>query len=479
VTVSISSFFSRSFRPALGLLALLAALALPSAVLAQDQPDAQADKDKKEFSDKVRDGIAKFGPLQAESKWDEALTLINDLLKSAAPDSYDEFMLNYIKAQLYLRIEQTPKAIEPYQTALRISDQHQFFDDKDERAALKTLAQIYYGEASAKGVPALQQDEYFTKAAMYLKRLLEKERGARNLNSDDVLFYAYLLVQRAQTNPENPNLTMLKEAQNLSQEGLLLTATPKPEFYRLLLSTLLAENDFAGAAEVIELLLQKDPANKDSWTQLSAIYLNLGADDRNKEKAMENNLRAILTFERAQAIGLLKTPKDNYNLVGTYANIGQTLRAAQLLETGLKSGAIDSDKNKWLYLSTWYQQLNKEQKAIETLKEAAKHFPDSGEFDFMAAQNYYGLEKYADALQEARVAADKGLGDKTWQVWSFIAYAAFELGKYEDAVEAADKALGYPASKKDAQLPGVKEAAEKAIADRAAQAEALKAKQQQ
>jgi len=473
VTDSIPALSPRPARKALCLLAALILFALPSLAPAQDQ----GDNDKKQFSEKVRDGLTKFGELQSQEKWDQALALIADLLKVSQPNSYDEYMLNYIKGQLYLRIDQTNNALAPFETALRVSDQQGFFDDKDERTVLKYLAQIYYGEGSAKGVNPVLQTEYFNKAGAYLNRLLNKERANKTTNSDDVLFYAYLLLNRAQVNPEKLDTALLKQAQSLSEEGLALSITPKPEFYRLLLSTLLLQNNYADAADIIELLLQKDPTNKENWAQLSAIYLSLGGDDKDKEKAREYNLRAILTFERAQALGQLKTPKDNYNLVGTYANIGQTEKAAELLAQGLTNGTIESDKNHWLYLAAWYQQLDKQQKAIDVMKEAAKHFPDSGEFDFMAAQNYWGLEKYEDALQEAKIAAAKGLGDKTWQAWQFIAYTAFQVGKYEEAIEAVDKALANPASKKDAQLPGVKEEAQKAINSRNAQTEALKAKQ--
>ncbi len=472
----IASIFTlppRPFRKVFCLLAVFVALALPSAAPAQDQPDS----DKKVFSDKVREGLTKFGELQSKEKWDDALALIADLVKTAEPGSYDEYMLNYIKGQLYLRIDQTPKALAPLEIALRVSDQHNYFDDKEERTVLKYLAQIYYGEGSAKGITPARQQECFIKASEYIGRLVNKERTNKSLNPDDVLFYAYLLLNRVQVNAEKPDPVLLKQTQKLSEEGLALTITPKAEFYRLLLSTLILQNNYVDAAEVLELLLQKDPTSKDNWVQLSAIYLSLGADEKDKEKARENNIRAILTFERAQAIGLLKTPKDNYNLVGTYANIGQIEHAAQLLETGLLNGTIEPEKTKWQYLAAWYQQLNQAQKAVTILKEAAKHFPDSGEFDFMAAQNYYGLEKFDDALMEAKVAATKGLGDKTWQAWQFMAYTAFELGKYEEAVEAADKALSFPASKKDAQLPGVKEAAQKAIDDRNAQTKALEARQ--
>jgi len=44
-------------------------------------------------------------------------------------------------------------------------------------------------------------------------------------------------------------------------------------------------------------------------------------------------------MERAQELGLMKTPKDNYNLVTMYYNAGQFGKATDLLYSGLKDGS--------------------------------------------------------------------------------------------------------------------------------------------
>ena len=468
------SFLSRnSFRPSVVLLALLAALAAAPAVRAAD------DADQKTFSDKVREGLVKFGPLQTDGKWAEALAVITGLMKDAKPDSYDEYFLYYLQGQIYLRLDQAEKAGPPLEKALAISDEHHFMDPKDERVVLKLLAQLYNSQASGKGVPIVQQQLALGKANTFLKRLIDEERESKTLNVDDLLFYTYLLYNRAEVNPEKPDLALLKQAQKLSEEGLRLSITPKPEFYRLLLSTNLAQGDYLDGAKILELELKTKPDNKDNWTQLAAIYFNLANsyEGKDKDKALEYNVRAIITVERAQEHGFLKTPKDNFNLVGTYYNIGQVGRAAQLLQKGLESGAIESTEQYWTFLSQWYQQVNQDDRALAALKEAASHFPNSGQFDFQAAQAYYAIDKLDDALKESRIAAEKGMGENTWRAWSFIAYTAFNMEKYDVALEAATKALSFPESKKDAQLPQLKTAIEKTLSDRAAQLEAIKAKQ--
>jgi tetratricopeptide (TPR) repeat protein len=484
VTVLIPPLSVRSCRSVLGALALLIGAALPVTAFAEEQSDTST-QDKRVFSEKVREGLVKFGPLQSEGKWSDALVLVDELLKLALPGTYDEYYLTYVKGQIYLRLDKPDDAIAPIEKALRLSDQAappHFLDPRDERGMLRTLAQLYYAQGSVKGINSIKQDQAFAKAIAYLGRLIQEERAEHNVSSDDILFCATLIYNRAQL-PSKPDVALLKDAQKMCEDGLLLSVSSKndTQFYRLLLGSLIAQDDYARAAEIIELQVRQDPSgkqNKDNWSQLTAIYLNLGQDDKDKRKQFEYNLRAIVTMERAQAIGLMKTPKDNFQLVSTYYNIGQTERAAELLETDLKNGTVDPDQKYWLYVAQWYQLLNKDEKAIEVLKEAGRHYPNSGEFDFLAAQNYYALEKFEEALQEAKVAATKGLGEKTWQAWSFLAYTAFELHRYDEALEAVTKAMTFPGSERDKQLPNFRKAVEKAIEDRKAQDEALKAKQQ-
>jgi hypothetical protein len=55
-----------------------------------------------------------------------------------------------------------------------------------------------------------------------------------------------------------------------------------------------------------------------------------------------------------------------------------------------------------------------------------------------------------------------------------MAYVCFDLRKFDEALDAATKALASPDSKSDTQLPKLKAAIEDAIKDRNATAESLK-----
>jgi tetratricopeptide (TPR) repeat protein len=195
--------------------------------------------------------------------------------------------------------------------------------------------------------------------------------------------------------------------------------------------------------------------------------------DKNEDKIRMYNIRAINTIERAQALGFMKTTRDNYTLFTLYYNIGQYGMAADLLYAGLKAGTIDSDLQNWLLLAASYQQINQDFTAIDVLKEAANRYPKNGELEFKIAQIYQQLDDNKNAFEHAKVALGKGGLAKAQQTYMFVAYVAYELGQYDDAKAAIEKAIelaGHP-DHPDHQATGLKNAIDEAIKERDAKKE--------
>lgn len=409
------------------------------------------------------DLTSRFQPLAEAKRWDEAITFIRGVMNRAAPNSYDQAYLNDVLARLYLQKGDYANAIAPYEAALRLGDTYGYFDKKATDQMLDYLAKLYYSEGTTIKSPALQQ-QYLAKATVYYKRLLD---STPNPTADSLLFYTSLLYNRAVVDPEHINQDLLKQASDEARKGLLSTTRPKENFYLILLSTLQQQNDYKSAAEYYELLVKQYPSNKNYWSQLFALYSNL-AQNSEEESAREYNLRSILTLERAQSLGFMNTPKDNYNLVGAYFNLQQFGKATELLYAGLKKGTIESNLANWTLLASCYQQINKEHMAIEALKEATKLFPDAGQLDFQIGQFYYGLEKPAEAYKHFKLAVAKGNLAKPAAVYSFLAFMCYELGKYEEGLETIDSALELSGAAPDAQLLRLRKALEDALNERAA-----------
>lgn len=455
-----SAFFSASSslrrRLLLGLVLLLGAPVMAHAAEAQ-------------LLEHTSDELNKLKPLTDAKQWDAALSLLNGLQAGVPPTSYDFAIVSDIKSKVYMQMNDYTKAMEPMEAAIRLGDTYGYFDEHDIAEKVLLLAQIYYQEAAAIAAkaPATSQ-QYFGKAAAYVKRWMGSATGkiASDAERQETqLLYASILYYQAVADPKKADSGLLKQAQQQIEAGLLASPHPKETFYILLLATYQQENNNVRAAEILELLVKQYPNKKDYWAQLIATYLNL-ALDKNEERSRMYNIRAIITTERAQAMGFNKTQKDNFNLVGIYINLGQYGKATELLYAGLKNGTIESTRQNWEYLAYSYQQVDKPYQAIDVLKEAAAQFPKAGQLDFQISQIYYSLDKNDESYRSLVSAVAKGNLEKPAAVYSFLAYIAFEQRRYDEALKAAQHALTYPESAHDTQLPRLKQAIEDAIKER-------------
>lgn len=428
------------------------------------------------LSEKVSEALTQKMKPQIDAKnWDAALAAVDAVLATVPPDGYDFAFVQDIRAKIFLQKNDLVKALDPMEKVLAIADAHKnFFDAKTVLENVYLLAQIYYQEGSSAKDPAIQQ-KYFNKALGYMKRWLQ---SSPKKSADASIFYASILYNQAVAGGEKVDLNLVKQARHEVEEGLLTAIKPKDGFYMLLLAALQQEGDFARSAEVLEMLVKQKPENKIYWQQLMATYLNLaGGNEKNETKIREYYARAINSMERAQALGLLKDPKDNYNLVTIYFNAGQFGRATDLLYAGLKKGTIESDVKNWQLLGYSYQQVNQDFQAINVYKEAAQLFPTNGQFDFLIGQIYTQMDNHAaDAYAAYEVAFKKGNLEKPYQCLVLLAYSAYDLQRYEDGLKWVAEAEKLPDAKKDSQLPKMKAAIEEAIKDQKAAKETIEGK---
>jgi len=440
--------------------ALTCALVLPGRVCAADQPQHELDE-------KTSADLDKLKPLLDAKNWDAALALLETIRVRVGADSYDMAIVTDVEAKIYLQKGEYQKAIPPLETALRLGDAHQYFSLSSIQDQVQFLAQIYYQEATTTKVPALQKQNFAKSIAYWRRWIANTDKPDRDPQRQEAqLYYANVLYNEAAINPEKVDTDLLHQAQEAVEQGLRMSPHPKDTFYVILLAITQQENNYPKLAEILELLVKMSPGKKDYWSQLAGIYLNLAASEKNEKRAKEYNTRAILAIERAQSLGFMKTPKENYTLVGLYYNVGQFGRATEILHTGLRDGSIESDEKNWELLISSYQQVDRPFQAIEAAKEGAKKFPHTGQLDYQAATIYYSLNKTEDSYKSLQAAVAKGHFEKPGAVYGFLAYVSWELGKYPEALDAVNKALDSPDAKKDAQLPKLKKAIEDAIHER-------------
>ena len=445
---------------------LLVAL-LTSVTILPNRSGAAEEQGPPGLNEKVSEALQqKVKPLLDAKNWDGAMAVIDSVLVGLDPNGYDTAFLSDIKAKIFLQKNDYASAIAPMETTLRLADANKnFFDKKTILDVVYLLAQIYYQEGTSSKDPTVQKN-YFNKSSAYIKRWLQT---TPKKNQEASLFYASILYNQAVVNPDKVDLDLIKRVQTEVKEGLLTSLKPKEGFYVLLLASLQQIGDLAGSAEVLEQMVKVKPDNRTYWLQLLATYLNLGGGtEKDEQKSRESFARAINTMERAQALGLMQTPKDNYNLVTMYYNAGQFGRATDLLYSGLKSGAIESDLKNWQLLAYSYQQIGRDAQAIAVLKEAGTAFP-TGQIEFQIGQIYSQMDnRTAEAYAYYSKAVEKGGLEKPHSAYMFLAYTAFELEKFDEALAAINQTIGSPDGQKDAQAPRLKQAIEDAVKEREA-----------
>lgn len=435
---------------------------------AQEKPNS--------ISEKTGEAFQKLKPLQEAKNYDGMLLVLEGIGATVDPTSYDMALVLDMKAKLYGQKEQFDKSIEAWEAALRISEPKKYFDQKATLEITLYLAQFCYQVGVASKVPAVQR-QYIDKSASYFRKWLA---ATPKPSPDITMFYASILYNQAVVDPKKVDADLLKKARAEVEKGIASSIHPKEGFYVLLLAILQQENDSVHSAETLELLVKNAPQKKDYWPSLWATYLNMAneatvGDTKDESKARENYVRSINTMERAQALGFMKTPKENLTLVNLYLTAGQYGKATDLLYAGLKNGSIESDQKNWATLGYFYQQANEEKKAIAVLTEAAGLFPKTGAYNLQVGQIYLSMDKTKEAREAFRVAIKRGGLDKPYSALQALAYAAFELEDFDEALESVKAAEVFPESQKDTQLPKLKAAIEAGIREReAAKAELRK-----
>jgi len=449
-------------------LTVAAAVFTPRAFAAEENP--------KSLSEATSQAFQKLPALQNAKNYDEMLRVVQSI-PNVGPTSYDRALILDMIAKIYVTKEQYDKSIAPWEEALKLGEDYKYFDEKQLNDIVYFLAQICASIGSTSKDPA-QQRVYYDKAITYFRRWLGSP--ATKVTPEAIVSYASLLYYKATADQNHVDTKLIQEAKEAVKKGLLTAIHPKEGYYQLLLNIYTQENDYVHASETLELLINQYPQKKDYWPVLMFSYLKLVEDSKGRPAEREYLIRAIATVERAQALGHMKTPKDNMNLVSLYLQANQFTRATEFLYAGMKAGTIENIPSNWVLLGYYYQQAEQPLMAIHALEEATKIFPDNGQLEMQLGDIFLQQEDTKGAFPHyvAAVSPQKiAKLEKPFLAYQRLSYAAFEMedfGAANQAVEAAQKK--YPEEfKKDTQFGRLKMAIDGALFEREEAAKAKKA----
>lgn len=378
---------------------------------------AQSETERpRQLTDTTQEIFNKVWPLIEAKNWEQAIPLLNEALSKAKPDSYDTAMASVILAQVYLQRNTAggsdyAAAVPLLENVLRLG----YHEGERVLDFTFLLAQLHNMGGNT------------ARAEELALRWLET---AKKWKIENVIFYCSVVLQRAQAKDNKIDKEAVQKALAVLKKAMLVFPVPSEQLYMLLAIAYQLNDETDRAAEVFEVLVSKWPKNKQYWQQLYALYVNSSL-----------HLRAILTLERAQAIGILSSPKDYLSKVGLYYNMGRFDKVIEILEKGLKDGTIDQEPNNYELLAAAYQQTFQEYKAIDAYQRAIKQFPNSaGKYYISITNLYWEMQKYAEALDAIEKGLAAGNVDNPGKLYMFGAYICFELRRYDHGLKLLDKA---------------------------------------
>lgn len=342
--------------------------------------------------------------LMDKGRYDQALRDMRSVLRDTERD-YDRAVILQTMAYAHLDKNDYPAAIDAFERALAL----EAMPEQPTRQMQRALGRLYAGT---------QQND---KARRMLEQWLAETDEA---SAED---YAAIANVYSQMGDYGRGIDAIRKA-------IRLQSRPKTSHYQLLIAMCFESERYGEAVDVLQALIERSPDNKQHWTQLANVYMNL---DRNEA--------AHSTLKLAYRKGLLDEQSELLNLVQLGMAINVPYQAAEVLTGELERGRIASTEEHWRLLAQAWSQAKETDKAIRAYDRAAE-FTDSGRYQMRQAQLYLRESEWDQVAEAARAAIDRGGLDSPGQAWLLLGMAHVRRDRHEPALKAFEQARRYDAT---------------------------------
>ena len=172
--------------------------------------------------------------------------------------------------------------------------------------------------------------------------------------------------------------------------------------------------DFAKKAELLELLLARDPSDRRLWDAIAGDYFR-GVQDR---KAVEVQKAMYLA-------GLLQTEDELMRIVNFYNTFDVPYASAKILEKEMNAGRISRSYQRLELLANLYQVAREFDRAIPVIEQAAQMAPDGKMYERLG-RSYSELQNWAEAEDALIKAIDKGGLANAGLAWVLVGQSRYE-----------------------------------------------------
>lgn len=272
---------------------------------------------------------------------------------------------------VYFSMEDYPKAIQMYKVVI---DQGEDVPEGLEVTTLYTLAQLSFVA------------ERYRDALKYMEIWISK---AQNPGPDPHIFMGQVYYQMQDF---RRSIVQIEKGINIAQER----GTPVKENWWSLLNYLYFEQEnWPKVIEILEILVRDFP-KREYWIRLAGIH---GQEGNEREQ--------IGSMEAAHVAGFLTRERDLTNYAGLLMQAEVPIRAAKVLDAGVKSGVIEKTAINLRSLGQAWQLAQETKKAIPVFEEAGR-LADDGAIYERLAQLYLDNDEFSKCERAAGRAIDKG-----------------------------------------------------------------------
>jgi len=179
------------------------------------------------------------------------------------------------------------------------------------------------------------------------------------------------------------------------RKAIELARAPSESWYQLLVGLYFETKAYADAVDPLEQLIMLNP-KKSYWTQLSALYSNLG-----------NEVRSVAVYQLAYEAGLLELDRELRQLAQLYLYHEMPYLSAKLLEKAIAAKQVAGDEEAWELLANSWLLARESELALPALEQAAK-LSEVGDTYARIGQVYLQDESWTDASAALSKALAKG-----------------------------------------------------------------------
>ncbi|HEX7030277.1 MAG TPA: tetratricopeptide repeat protein [Gammaproteobacteria bacterium] len=378
---------------------------------AQDRDNRNNEEGSTFMSPRTYARITNATEAMNEGQYQEAFEALRDLAADVEDSPYELAVTLQTTAYVFINQEKYEQAADYLKRALDLNA----LPPEPEQGVIYSLAQIY-------GVLG-QYEKTIQMMTGWLKT-------AENPPADAyiTLANAYYVMER------------YKEAYPVVKKALALMKEPQEQWLKLALGVQYELEKYREAANTLEILVANWPDENQYWRQLSGIYIQLGEDQK-----------ALATMALAYEKGALKDEDEFLNLARLYLLNDVPYPGAVILEDALAAEKVERTEEHYELLAQAWVEAREYEKGIAAMKKAAEYAEDGALF-IRAAQLEMSLANWEGAAAAARKALEKGGLDseETGNAWLLLGTAAAEEDDFETAVEAFEKARGYPETRENA-----------------------------